>query len=282
MLLAGMLASSMVFSYGQTTTTPPASKPAAKKSATASATKSAATKSAPAPLSLKTPKDKISYAIGADLGNKLKTSSIDVDATILTQALKDTLGGSKTLMTDDEIHSTLVDLSKELQAKQTAAAKELSDKNKKAGEEFLVANKAKEGIVTTASGLQYKILKAGDGPKPTPADTVKCNYRGTLIDGKEFDSSYKRGQAVSFPVGGVIKGWTEALQLMPVGSKWELFIPSDLAYGERQAGPEITPGSTLIFEVELLSIESKSPQAAAPAAAAPEKPGEKAPEAEKK
>src|ERR1700756_993476 len=160
MLLAGMLASSMVFSYGQTTTTPPASKPAAKKPATAgatksaatksaatksAATKSAATKSAAAPLSLTTQKDKISYAIGADLGNKLKTSSIDVDATILTQALKDTLSGSKTSMTDDEIHSTLVDLSKELQAKQAAAAKELSDKNKKAGEEFLVANKAKEG-----------------------------------------------------------------------------------------------------------------------------------------
>src|ERR1700756_1586459 len=155
MLLAGMLASSMVFSYGQTTTTPPASKPAAKKPATAgatksaatksAATKSAATKSAAAPLSLTTQKDKISYGIGADLGNKLKTSSIDVDATILTQALKDTLSGSKTSMTDDEIHSTLVDLSKELQAKQAAAAKELSDKNKKAGEEFLVANKAKEG-----------------------------------------------------------------------------------------------------------------------------------------
>ena len=129
--------------------------------------------------------------------------------------------------------------------------------NKKAGDAFLAANKTKEGVVTLPSGLQYKILKEGTGPKPTPADSVVCNYRGTLIDGKEFDSSYKRGQPATFPVGQVIKGWTEALQLMPVGSKWQLFVPADLAYGDRGAGPDIGPGSTLIFEVELISIKGK-------------------------
>jgi FKBP-type peptidyl-prolyl cis-trans isomerase FklB len=129
--------------------------------------------------------------------------------------------------------------------------------NKKAGDAFLAANKTKEGVVTLPSGLQYKILKEGTGPKPTPADSVVCNYRGTLIDGKEFDSSYKRGQPATFPVGQVIKGWTEALQLMPVGSKWQLFVPADLAYGDRGAGPDIGPGATLIFEVELISIKGK-------------------------
>ncbi|HVG92460.1 MAG TPA: FKBP-type peptidyl-prolyl cis-trans isomerase, partial [Alphaproteobacteria bacterium] len=134
--------------------------------------------------------------------------------------------------------------------------------NMKEGEEFLAANKAKEGVVTLPSGLQYKILKQGDGPKPTAADIVACNYRGTFINGIEFDSSYKRGQPLTFPLRGVIKGWTEALQLMPVGSKWQLFIPSDLAYGARGAGGLIGPNATLIFEVELISIQNKeAPQA---------------------
>jgi FKBP-type peptidyl-prolyl cis-trans isomerase FklB len=130
--------------------------------------------------------------------------------------------------------------------------------NKKEGDSFLAANKGKEGVVTLPSGLQYKILKEGTGPKPTASDTVVCNYRGTSINGTEFDSSSKRGQPATFPVSGVIKGWTEALQLMPVGSKWQLFIPSDLAYGDRGAGGDIGPGSTLIFEVELLSVQDKS------------------------
>src|SRR6202023_2964907 len=130
--------------------------------------------------------------------------------------------------------------------------------NKKESVEFLAANKAKDGVVTLPSGLQYKILTAGTGPKPTASDTVVCNYRGTLISGTEFDSSYKRGQPASFPVNGVIKGWTEALQLMPVGSKWQLFVPSDLGYGDRGAGADIGPGATLIFEVELLSIQDKN------------------------
>jgi len=257
LLLATFLAGSIVMSYGQASTTAPASTPAAKKPATAGAAKTTGAKTAAAAPALSTKKDKISYAIGADLGNKLKQSQIDVDPAALNRGMKDVLTGGKPAMSDDEIRATLMDLTKELQEKQTAANKEKTDKNKKEGSDFLAANKSKEGVVTTASGLQYKILKSGDGPKPTAGDTVVCNYKGTLIDGKEFDSSYKRGQPATFPVGGVIKGWTEALQLMPVGSKWQLFIPSDLAYGDRQAGPDITPGSTLIFEVELMSIQPK-------------------------
>jgi FKBP-type peptidyl-prolyl cis-trans isomerase FklB len=133
----------------------------------------------------------------------------------------------------------------------------MEEQNKATGAAFLAANKSKPGVVALPSGLQYKIITTGTGAKPTAEDKVVCNYRGTLIDGKEFDSSYKRGQPATFPVTGVIKGWTEALQLMPVGSKWELYVPSDLAYGDRGAGPDITPGSTLVFEVELLKIEPK-------------------------
>ncbi len=262
MLLAGFLAGSMIFMYGQDTTSP-ATKPAAKKPATANSAKTTGTKTAPASTpALNSKKDKVSYAIGADLGKKLKTANIDVDPAILTRAMKDTLTGAKSEMSDDEIRATLTDLSKDLQQKQAMVAKEASEKNRKAGEEFLAANKGKEGVVALPDGLQYKVLTAGNGPKPAPSDTVVCNYKGTLIDGKEFDSSYKRGQPATFPVSGVIKGWTEALQMMPVGSKWQLFIPPDLAYGDRQAGPDITPGSTLVFEVELMSIQPKT--AAAP------------------
>jgi len=258
LLLATFVAGSIVMSYGQASTAAPAAKPAAKKPATAGTAKTTGAKpAAAAPLSLNTKKEKVSYAIGADLGGKLKSSSIDVDPNILTRALKDSLTGAKSAMSDDEVRATLTDLTKDLQQKQVALNKEKADKNKKDGDAFLAANKTKEGVVALPSGLQYKILKAGTGPKPTAADTVVCNYKGTLLDGKEFDSSYKRGQPATFPVGGVIKGWTEALQLMPVGSTWQLFIPADLAYGDRQAGPDITPGSTLVFEVELMSIQAK-------------------------
>src|SRR5215468_11246520 len=260
LLLATFLAGSIVLSYGQASTAAPAAKPAAKKPATAGAAKATGAKpaAAAAPLSLNTKKEKVSYAIGADLGGKLKSSSIDVDATILTRALKDALTGAKSAMTDDEVRATLTDLTKDLQQKQVALNKEKADKNKKDGDAFLALNKTKEGVVSLPSGLQYKILKAGEGPKPTASDSVMCNYKGTLIDGKEFDSSYKRGQPATFPVGGVIKGWTEALQLMPVGSKWQLFIPPDLAYGERGTnGGPIGPNETLVFEVQLVSIQAK-------------------------
>jgi FKBP-type peptidyl-prolyl cis-trans isomerase FklB len=179
---------------------------------------------------------------------------VAVDPAIVSRGLRDALAGGKTSLTEDEARAVLQQLQNDVREKMQAKAHEAGAENRKEGEAFLAANKGKEGIVTLPSGLQYKILKAGNGPKPTAADTVSCNYRGTLINGKEFDSSYKRGEATSFPVGGVIKGWTEALQLMPVGSKWQLFIPADLAYGDRGAGADIGPGETLIFEVELVSI----------------------------
>src|SRR5215469_6576435 len=277
MLLAGFLASSVLFCSAQTSMTPSATKPAPKKTTTITGTsKTAAAPKATAPVTLTTDKDKTSYAIGADLGMTLKQAEIDVDPAILSRAVKDILSGGKTAMTEDEVRAKLTDLTKGLQAKQqenqkkqAEADKVLGDKNRKDGETFLAENKSKEGVVSLPSGLQYKILNTGDGPKPTHQDTVTCNYRGTLLDGKEFDSSYKRGQPASFPVGGVIKGWTEALQLMPVGSKWQLFIPADLAYGDRRAGPDITPGSTLIFDVELLSIKDKNQPAAQPSTPPP-------------
>jgi FKBP-type peptidyl-prolyl cis-trans isomerase FklB len=204
-----------------------------------------------------TKKDKVSYAIGMNFGTGLRQQPIEVDPSIVAQGIRDAMSGGKMALTDDEARAVLTELQSELKTKQEAKMAQMGDANKKEGTAFLAANKAKEGVVALPSGLQYKIVKQGTGPKPTASDTVVCNYRGTLIDGKEFDSSYKRGQPASFPVGGVIRGWTEGLQLMPVGSKWELFVPSDLAYGDRGAGPDIGPGSTLIFEVELLSIQGK-------------------------
>jgi FKBP-type peptidyl-prolyl cis-trans isomerase FklB len=224
---------------------------------------------AAAPLALKTDKDKQSYAIGVNIGNTMKKDSVDVNTAIVARAMRDVLTGAKVQMTDAEIESTLKALAAQLKGKQDAKLAAIGAANKTAGDAFLAANKSKAGVVALPSGLQYKILQAGSGPKPAATDSVVCNYKGTLLDGKEFDSSYKRGQPVTFPVSGVIKGWTEALQLMPVGSKWELFVPAELAYKDRQMGPDITPGSTLLFEVELLSIAPKTDPQAAPAAAAP-------------
>jgi FKBP-type peptidyl-prolyl cis-trans isomerase FklB len=215
----------------------------------------AAAQNAPA---LKTPIEKRSYALGLDLGRQLRKESVEVDAARFNQGFADALAGNPALLSDDEVRAAIVDLQNEMRNRQAQHQKELAEKNKQAGEAFLAENKKKEGVVTLPSGLQYKILKAGDGKKPTAEDTVVCQYRGTLIDGKEFDSSYKRNQPATFPVNRVIKGWTEALQLMPAGSKWQLFIPPDLAYGERGAGEAVPPNSTLIFEVELISITPKS------------------------
>jgi FKBP-type peptidyl-prolyl cis-trans isomerase FklB len=275
MLFAGWVASSMIVCSAQTATGAPASKPAPKKTAStpaksSTAAKTPAAKASSAPLTLSTDKDKTSYAIGMDLGNKLKSQSIEVDTAILLRGMNDGIAGNKALMTDEEMRTSLTALSTQIRAKQTAMLKELTEKNKSEGDAFLAENKSKEGVVALPSGLQYKILKAGDGPKPAASDSVVCNYKGTLINGKEFDSSYKRGQPATFPVGGVIKGWTEALQLMPVGSKWQLFIPPDLGYGERGAGADIQPDSTLIFEVELMSIAPKT-QEKAPEAASDKK-----------
>jgi FKBP-type peptidyl-prolyl cis-trans isomerase FklB len=243
--------------------TPPAAAkpaPAAKPAQTPAAKTGAATTSkAQAPLTLKTQKEKASYAIGMNIGKNLKRDSVEVDPAILYRALKDAIAGNKLLLTDEEAKGALTALQTEVRAKEEAKIKAAAVENKKAGEEFLAANKSKEGVVTLPSGLQYKIIKEGTGPKPAADDTVLCHYRGTLVDTTEFDSSYKRGEPLKIPVGGVIKGWTEAIQLMPVGSKWQLFIPSNLAYGERGApGSPIGPNSTLIFDVELISIEPKA------------------------
>ena len=215
---------------------------------------SAAAQDAPA---LKSQKEKLSYALGMDLGNQFRMQSTDVDPALLFQGLKDALAGGKTLLTEEEARAAIAVLQNELAKKQAEAAKILAEKNKREGEAFLAANKGKEGVVLLPSGLQYKILKQGEGAKPTADDPVVCHDRGNLVDGTEFDSSYKRNQPATFAVKGIIKGWTEALQLMTVGSKWQLWIPAELAYGERARSNIIGPNSTLIFEVELISIQSK-------------------------
>ncbi len=206
---------------------------------------------------LKTQKDKVSYAIGMDMGNSLKKNSIEVDPEMLVKGMRDALSGGKTLMTEQEVRETLVAFQTEFQAKQQEKMKALAEKNKKEGEAFLAENKKKGGVKTLPSGLQYKVITEGKGASPKETDTVTVQYRGTLIDGTEFDSSYKRNEPATFPVNGVIKGWTEALQLMKEGAKWQLFIPANLAYGERGAGGVIGPNATLIFEVELIKIGAK-------------------------
>jgi FKBP-type peptidyl-prolyl cis-trans isomerase len=215
----------------------------------------AASAGAQEPQPLQSQKEKISYAIGIDVARSYQSRKLDIDIELVIKAIRDVYSGGKPLLSDEEVRTTLTAYQKELMDKQAEAAKIAADKNKKEGEAFLAENKTKEGVVTTASGLQYKILKAGDGPKPTDESTVEVNYRGTLIDGTEFDSSYKTGKPIVFPVGKVISGWKEAIKLMPVGSKWQLFIPAELAYGARGAGRSIGPNATLIFEVELLSIK---------------------------
>jgi len=204
-------------------------------------------------LALKSQKDKMSYIIGMDIGTNLKKQSIDIEPGVLARGIKDALAGAKPLLTEQEVQETMAIFQKDMMAKQ----QDMAIKNKKEGEAFLAENKKKEGVKTLPSGLQYKVIKEGTGKKPKLADTVTAQYRGTLIDGTEFDSSYKRGQPASFPVSGVIPGWTEALQLMGEGAKWQLFVPSNLAYGERGASAVIGPNATLIFEVELISVQEK-------------------------
>jgi len=202
-------------------------------------------------------KDKASYAIGMDIGRSFKKQQLELNLDAVTQGVRDAYSGKKELLlTDEETKEVMETFKREFMAKRETSMKEAAVKNKEEGEKFLAANKSKEGVKTTASGLQYKVLKEGTGPKPKASDTVRTHYRGTLIDGTEFDSSFKRNEPATFPLNGVIPAWTEALQLMPVGSKWQLFAPSELAYGERGAGQDIGPNSTLIFEVELLSIET--------------------------
>jgi FKBP-type peptidyl-prolyl cis-trans isomerase FklB len=255
---------------GGTQTTPPQT-PAAKapQKAPAAKTGTPAAKT-PAPLVLKTEKDKNSYAIGMSIGKGLHKDQVDIDPALIARGIRDELTGAKPALTDEEAQAALGALQATVRKKTQELRDQAGAKNKSDGEAFLATNKTAEGVVTLPSGLQYKVLTEGTGPKPTATDSVTCNYRGTLLDGTEFDSSYKRGQAATFAVGQVIKGWTEALQLMPVGSKWQLVIPPNLAYGDRGAGADIGPNATLIFEVELLSIKEKpaAPPAAAPAPSA--------------
>ena len=206
---------------------------------------------------LSTDKAKESYAFGWNIGKKLAQQPVDLDNATLLSGLRDALENNHPQLTEDEVKAALQQLANEASAKEEAENAKLGEANLKEGQTFLADNKSKQGVVELPSGLQYKIITAGTGPKPTASDTVVCDYKGTLINGKEFDSSYRRGQPATFPVNRVIKGWTEALQMMPVGSKWQLFIPSDLAYGSQGAGPDIGPNTTLIFEVELHSIQGK-------------------------
>jgi FKBP-type peptidyl-prolyl cis-trans isomerase FklB len=241
-------------------TTTPAPKP--KQSTATTTTRHTTTAAKPKPLVPVTEKDKQSYAIGLNVGKSLHRDDIDVEPKFVLQGLQDALANGKVQLTDDQIKTVMTALQTQVRQKMEAKRLAQVETNKKEGAAFLAANAQKEGVVTLPSGLQYKILTPGTGPKPTATDSVVCNYRGSLLDKTEFDSSYKRGQPATFPVTGVIKGWTEALQLMPVGSKWQLYIPADLAYGERGQGP-IGPNSTLVFDVELLSIQPKQPAPAA-------------------
>src|SRR2546423_4833450 len=219
---------------------------------------------------LKDQKDKASYSIGYDIGETFKKQKIELNIDALVAGLKEAMGGKEATLSKEDRDKTLQAFQKEMMEKQVAASKEAATKNQAEGEKFLAENKTKDGVKTPASGLQYKVLKEGSGASPKETDTVVTNYKGTLIDGTEFDSSYKRNEPATFPVNRVIKGWTEALQLMKPGAKYQLFIPSGLAYGERGAGQLIGPNATLIFELELLSIKQPEPAASvAPAAPAP-------------
>jgi FKBP-type peptidyl-prolyl cis-trans isomerase FklB len=200
-------------------------------------------------------KDKESYSIGFQVGSSMKTDGVEVSFDRLVEGLKDAMEGEKPRLSEEEMKKLVVDLRKRAREAQLRKIQEHSVKNLKEGEAFLDENKKKEGVKTTESGLQYRIMKEGDGPVPKATDTVTVHYRGTFIDGKEFDSSYQRDKPEKLEVDGVIKGWTEALQLMKVGSKWQIFVPSDLAYGRGGQGSRIPPNSVLIFEIELISIE---------------------------
>lgn len=205
---------------------------------------------------LETEKEKISYTLGMTIGNNLK-KDVEIDLEAFFQGVKDAHSGDN-LLTQEEMQQTMMAFQQQMQQKQMKKMQEAAATNKKAGKQFLEENMEKEGVVVLDSGLQYQIMEEGEGASPDANSTVVCHYKGTTIDGEVFDSSYKRGEPATFPLNGVIPGWTEALQLMQVGSKWKLFIPSDLAYGDKGAGQMIEPGSTLIFEVELLEIKDSA------------------------
>lgn len=209
------------------------------------------------PAALKTQKDKVNYGIGLNVIGNLKAEGIDIDLDMVMRGMKDGLAGGKTLLSDDELVKTMTQLQSEIRLRRAQAMKPLAEQNKKAGEAFLAENGKMEGVVTLPSGLQYKVMKAGTGPKPTIEDTIECKYKGTLINGTEFDNSERHGSTATLKVAALIPGWVEALKLMPVGSTWQLFVPSGLAYGERGGGREVGPNATLIFTIELIGIKKK-------------------------
>ena len=204
---------------------------------------------------LSTQADKIGYALGLDMGKRLNTIKDEINIAAFNQGVLDSFEGKTPLLSEEQIKEIKTAFSKKMMAEREANRKELAEKNKTQGEKFLAENAKKDGVRATQSGLQYQVISEGSGNKPTLADRVTVNYKGTLLDGTEFDSSYKRGKPASFSLRGVIKGWTEGLQLMSVGSKYRFFIPPELAYGEVGAGKAIGPNQTLIFDVELISIE---------------------------
>jgi FKBP-type peptidyl-prolyl cis-trans isomerase FkpA len=252
-----------------------ADEPAKKPPTTMTPPAGAAAKDAKPPVPID--RNKISYMVGMDIGRGLTQIKDDIDIKVVEQALEAVLKGDKTTMTQEEALQVRQAYMQQMQAKRVTEQKAAAEKNKTEGTAFLAKNKSKSGVKSTASGLQYEVEKEGTGPKPKATDTVKVNYLGTKIDGTKFDSSYDRGQPATFPLNGVIKGWSEGLQLMPVGSKYKLYVPADLAYGENAPGP-IGPNATLIFEVELLGIEDA---AAKPAAAKPGTPAIKPVDAKK-
>jgi len=252
---------------------PPAKAPAAGPAKSSAPAKAPAAQAPATASAFKTQKEKLSYAIGMEMGKGVKTQGIDVDPALLTQGLNDALSGGKPRMSEEELKQVITALQQDLRQKQTASQQAAGAENKAKGDAYLAENAKKEGVVALPDGLQYKILTAGQGKKPAETDTVLCNYKGTFIDGTEFDSSTQAGKPVPFEVKNVIPGFKEVLQLMPVGSKWQVFIPSTLGYGERGAGSVIGPNSALIFEIELVGIqEPASPAgASAPAGGAPAK-----------
>ena len=212
----------------------------------------------------KTEKEKVSYSIGTSIGANFRMQEIDVDLDVMLRGIKDAIAEKEFAMTEEQMRETMMAFQKKMQEKMMAKREKEMKENAEKGKKFLEENKKKKGVVTLPSGLQYKVIKEGTGATQKDTAQVKTHHRGTLIDGTEFDSSYKRGKPAEFPVRGVIKGWTEALQLMKEGAKWELYIPSELAYGERGSAPNIGPNSALIFEIELIEVMKPEPPKAAP------------------
>ena len=224
---------------------------------------------APAGVKLETTEQRLSYGIALTLGQRMKTDNVPMDVDAFSAGLRDALTGAEPRLTQEEITAEMQAYQEKAAAEQQAAQAALGEANLAAATAFLAANKAKEGVIVTDSGLQYQVIEAGEGPKPGPEDTVEVHYRGMLVDGTEFDSSYTRGETVTFGVGQVIPGWTEALQLMSVGSKFKLVIPPELGYGAGGAGQAIGPNAALVFDVELISIPSQAAAAAGEAEGAP-------------